>query len=87
MNDKLNKEVKEKDIKLTAVEPDDEKVVVEEAVEASVEKNEERKSSTENKKSIKDYLSKDLFADIKRISFTDEKPSEDDNQETLAEEY
>ena len=87
MNDKLNKEVKEKDIKLTAVEPDDEKVVVEEAVEASVEKNEERKSSTENKKSIKDYLSKDLFADIKRISFTDEKPSEDDNQETLSEEY
>ena len=87
MNDKLNKEVKEKDIKLTAVEPDDEKVVVEEAVEASVEKNEERKSSTENKKSIKDYLSKDLFADIKRISFTDEKPSEDDNQKTLSEEY
>ena len=87
MNDKLNKEVKEKDIKLTAVKPDDEKVVVEEALEASVEKNEEIKSSAENKKSIKDYLSKDLFADIKRISFTDEKPSEDDNQKTLSEEY
>ena len=87
MNDKLNKEVKEKDIKLTAVEPDDEKVVLEEAVEASVEKNEEIKSSAENKKSIKDYLSKDLFADIKRISFSDEKPAEDDNQETLSEEY
>ena len=36
---------------------------------------------------IKDYLSKDLFADIKRISFTDEKPSEDDKHEALSDEY
>ena len=40
-----------------------------------------------DKKSIKDYLSKDLFADIKRISFTGEKPSEDDKHQALSEEY
>ena len=88
MNDKLNKEIKENDNKLTSVESKNEEVIVEEvAVEASEKKNEEKKSSTDNKKSIKDYLSKDLFADIKRISFTDEKPSGDDNQGTLSEEY
>ena len=88
MNDKLNKEIKENDNKLTVVESKDEEVIVEEVVvEASEKKNEEKKSSTDNKKSIKDYLSKDLFADVKRISFTDEKPSEDDNQGTLSEEY
>ena len=61
-----------------------EETVVEEAIE---QKNEESQSSTDNKKNIKDYLSKDLFADIKRISFADEKPSGDDKQETLSEEY
>ena len=88
MNDKLNKEIKENENELTAVESNKDEVVVEEmAVETSERKNEEKKSSAENKKSIKNYLSKDLFADIKRISFTDEKPSEDDSQETLSEEY
>ena len=88
MNDKLNKEIKENDNKLTAVESNKEEALVEEVTaEASEQKNEEKKSSTDNKKSIKDYLSKDLFADIKRISFSDEKPAEDDNQETLSEEY
>ena len=46
MNDKLNKEIKENDNKLTAVESKDEEVIVEEvAVEASEQKNEEKKSS------------------------------------------
>ena len=87
MNDKLNKEIKENDNESTAVESKEEEAVVEEVTaEASEQKNEEKKSSTDNKKSIKDYLSKDLFADIKRISFTDEKPSED-KHEDLSEEY
>ena len=88
MNDKLNKEIKENDNELTAVESNKEEAVVEEVtVEVSEQKNEEKKSSTDGKKSIKDYLSKDLFADIKRISFTDENTSDDDKQETLSEEY
>ena len=88
MNDKLNKEIKENDNKLTAVESNKEEALVEEVTaEASEQKNEEKKSSTDNEKSIKDYLSKDLFANIKRISFTDEKPSEDDKHEALSEEY
>ena len=41
----------------------------------------------ERKKSIKDYLSKDLFADVKRISFNDDKPSEDKKENLLSEEY
>ncbi len=90
MNDKLNKEIKENENEneLTALESNKDEAAVEEVtVEASEQKNEEKKSSTDNKKSIKDYLSKDLFANIKRISFTDKKPSEDDKQETLSEEY
>ena len=90
MNDKLNKEIKENENEneLTALESNKDEAAVEEVtVEASEQKNEEKKSSTDNKKSIKDYLSKDLFADVKRISFTDKKPSEDDKQETLSEEY
>jgi len=88
MNDKLNKEIKENDNELTAGESNKKEAVVEEVTaEASEQKNEEKKSSIDNKKSIKDYLSKDLFADIKRISFTEEKPSEDDEHEALSEEY
>ena len=88
MNDKLNNETKENDNELTSVESKNEEVEIEEVVaESSEQKNEEKKSSTNNRKSIKDYLSKDLFADIKRISFTDKKPSEDDRQDTLSEEY
>ena len=88
MNDKLNKEIKENDNELTAVESNKEEAVVKEVTaEVSEQKNEEKKSSTDNKKSIKDYLSKDLFADIKRISFTDQKPSVDYKDEALSEEY
>ena len=87
MNDKLNKEIKENDNELTAVESNKEEAVVEEVTVEASEQKMKKKSSTDNKKSIKDYLSKDLFADIKRISFTDEKPSEDDKHEALSEEY
>ena len=82
MNEKLNKEIKKNDSELNSVESKNEEVM-----ESSKQNNEDKKSSTDNKKIIKDYLSKDLFADIKRISFSDEKPSEDDKQETLSEEY
>ena len=55
MNDKLNKEIKENDNELTAVESNKEEAVVEEVTaEVSEQKNEEKKSSTDNKKSIKD---------------------------------
>jgi len=43
----------------------------------TIEKKDEVESSSERKKSIKNYLSKDLFADVKRISFNDDKPLED----------
>ena len=86
MNDKLNNEVKENIKDTGSDEPKLEESVVEETViEAVEQKVEEKKSSSENKK-IKDYLSKDLFADIKRISFSDDQPSED-NEKSLSEEY
>ena len=40
-----------------------------------------------SKKKIKDYLSKDLFADIKRISFTNDSNSFDNKTDVLSEEY
>ena len=90
MNDKLNNEVKEniKDTgsdELKLEESVDKETVVEEIVVEAVEQKDEKKSSSDNKK-IKDYLSKDLFADIKRISFLDDQPSED-NEKSLSEEY
>ncbi len=90
MNDKLNNEVKE-NIKDTGSDEPKleesvvEETVVEETVIEAVEQKDEKKSSSDNKK-IKDYLSKDLFADIKRISFLDDQPSED-NEKSLSEEY
>ena len=90
MNDKLNNEVKE-NIKDTGSDEPKleesvvEETVVEETVVEAVEQKDEKKSSSDNKK-IKDYLSKDLFADIKRISFLDDQPSED-NEKSLSEEY
>ena len=86
MNDKLNNEVKENIKDTGSDEPKLEESVVEETVVEAVEqKDEEKKSSSDNKK-IKDYLSKDLFADIKRISFLDDQPSEDDVN-SLSDEY
>lgn len=89
MNDKL--ESKEQEITQETVV--DEKVEIEEITEEKVVetvpevkavKGVEEKTS--NKK-IKDYLSKDLFADIKRISFTDDVNSNDDPTDALSEEY
>ena len=53
----------------------------------TIEKKDEVESSSERKKSIKNYLSKDLFADVKRISFNDDKPLEDKKENSLSEEY
>ncbi len=53
----------------------------------TVEKKDEVESSSERKKSIKDYLSKDLFADVKRISFNGDKPIDDKKEDLLSEEY
>ena len=53
----------------------------------AIEKKDEVESSSERKKSIKNYLSKDLFADVKRISFNDDKPLEDKKEDSLSEEY
>ena len=89
MNDKL--ETKEQEItqetvvdEKVEIEATTEKKVVETAPEVKAVKDVEEKTS--NKK-IKDYLSKDLFADIKRISFTDDVNSNDDPTDALSEEY
>ena len=89
MNDKL--ESKEQEItqetvvdEKVEIEETTEEKVVETAPEVKAVKGVEEKTS--NKK-IKDYLSKDLFADIKRISFTDDINSNDDPTDALSEEY
>ena len=89
MNDKL--ENKEQEItqetvvdEKVEIEETTEEKVVETAPEVKAVKGVEEKTS--NKK-IKDYLSKDLFADIKRISFTDDVNSNDDPTDALSEEY
>ena len=89
MNDKL--ETKEQEItqetvvdEKVEIEETTEEKVVESAPEVKAVKGVEEKTS--NKK-IKDYLSKDLFADIKRISFTDDVNSNDDPTDALSEEY
>ena len=89
MNDKL--ESKEQEINQETVvdekveiEETTEEKVVETAPEVKAVKGVEEKTS--NKK-IKDYLSKDLFADIKRISFTDDVNSNDDPTDALSEDY
>ena len=89
MNDKL--ESKEQEItqetvvdEKVEIEETTEEKVVETAPEVKAVKGVEEKTS--NKK-IKDYLSKDLFADIKRISFTDDVNSNDDPADALSEEY
>ena len=89
MNDKL--ETKEQEItqetvvdEKVEIEETTEEKVVETAPEVKAVKGVEEKTS--NKK-IKDYLSKDLFADIKRISFTDDVNSNDDPTDALSEEY
>ena len=81
MNDKLkNENVKNKNDNL-------EDLSSQEANVETIEKKDEVESLSERKKSIKDYLSKDLFADVKRISFNDDKPLEDKKESLLSEEY
>mgnify|MGYP005694689519 FL=1 len=72
----------------TEVEPKDvEKNVVENESTEVESKTVEETVVTTNPK-IKDYLNKDLFADIKRISFSDDTNSEDSNLESaLTEDY
>jgi len=89
MNDKL--ENKEQEItqetvvdEKVKIEATTEEEVVETPPEVKVVKGVEEKTS---KKKIKDYLSKDLFADIKRISFTNDSNSFDNKTDVLSEEY
>ena len=81
MNDKLkNENVKNTNDNLE--DPSSQETNVE-----AIEKKDEVESSSERKKSIKNYLSKELFADVKRISFNDDKSSEDEKENSLSEEY
>ena len=81
MNDKLKNE----NVKNTNDNLED--FSSQEANVETIEKKDEVESLSERKKSIKDYLSKDLFADVKRISFNDDKPLEDKKENLLSEEY
>ena len=81
MNDKLKNE----NVKNTNDNLED--LSSQEANVETIEKKDEVESLSERKKSIKDYLSKDLFADVKRISFNDDKPLEDKKESLLSEEY
>ena len=91
MNDKIKKEneIKEtssEDIKVEETASED--IKVEEIVVEPVKNEVEKKSSSDSsKKIIKNYLSKDLFADVKRISFSDNQPSDEKNLQVLSEEY
>ena len=101
MNDKIKKEneIKEtssEDIKVEETasenikveETASEDIKVEEIVVEPAKNEVEKKSSTDSsKKNIKNYLSKDLFADVKRISFSDNQPSDEKNLQVLSEEY
>ena len=91
MNDKIKKEneIKEtssENIKVEETASED--IKVEEIVVEPVKNEVEKKSSTDSsKKNIKNYLSKDLFVDVKRISFSDNQPSDEKNLQVLSEEY
>ena len=81
MNDKLkNENVKNTNDNLEDLSSQEANVEI-------IEKKDEVESSSERKKSIKNYLSKELFADVKRISFNDDKSSEDEKENSLSEEY
>ena len=81
MNDKLKNE------NVNNTNDNLEELSSQEANVETIEKKDEVESSPERKKSIKNYLSKDLFADVKRISFNDDKPLEDKKENSLSEEY
>ena len=82
---KMNDKLKNENVKNTNDNLED--LSSQEANVETIEKKDEVESLSERKKSIKDYLSKDLFADVKRISFNDDKPSEDKKENLLSEEY
>ena len=96
MNDKLTDKEK-KIIENDRVEETVESKQAEETVESNQselelnkEDNEQSNDPDENKssyKKIKDYLSKDLFADIKRISFADNLSTNENLKEDLTDEY
>ena len=81
MNDKLKNE------NVNNTNDNLEELSSQEANVETIEKKDEVESSSERKKSIKNYLSKDLFADVKRISFNDDKPLEGKKEDLLSEEY
>ena len=88
MNDKLEtKEVEniQKNVADESVEV--ETATEEKSVEIAPEVDTKEVKEITSIKKIKDYLSKDLFADIKRISFTDDANSSDDSKDLLSEEY
>ena len=81
MNDKLKNE------NVNNTNDNLEELSSQEANVETIEKKDEVESSSERKKSIKNYLSKDLFADVKRISFNDDKPLKTKKENSLSEEY
>ena len=81
MNDKLKNE------NVNNTNDNLEELSSQEANVETIEKKDEVESSSERKKSIKNYLSKDLFADVKRISFNDDKPLEHKKEDLLSKEY
>ena len=81
MNDKLKNE------NVNNTNDNLEDLSTQEANVETIEKKDEVESLSERKKSIKDYLSRDLFADVKRISFNDDKPLEVKKENSLSEEY
>jgi small subunit ribosomal protein S1 len=101
MNDKLENNEQE-NIQETVVDENIQETVVDENIEVkAVEEDKAVKTAPEvemveavkdvvekaSDKKIKDYLSKDLFADVKRISFTDDVNLNDNKSELLTEEY
>ena len=81
MNDKLKNE------NVNNTNDNLEELSSQEANVETIEKKDEVESSSERKKSIKNYLSKDLFAEVKRISFNDDKPLEGKKEDLVSEEY
>ena len=88
MNDKLEtKEVENIQETVADESIEVETATEEKSVEIATEVDTKEVKEITSIKKIKDYLSKDLFADIKRISFTDDANSSDDSKDLLSEEY
>ncbi len=88
MNDKLEtKEVENIQENVADESVEVETATEEKSVEIAPEVDTKEVKEITSIKKIKDYLSKDLFADIKRISFTDDANSSDDSKDLLSEEY